>query len=450
VWALNLVVIALMLPFWVLGRVIQWLAFVDFKLALRSMLVTKGRGASTLLALVVGVFTLSLITMLATAITHRFEEILQNEVGGNVIVFAAGTGDTLNQVKTTLDQVPGVKSYAATGTFETKLVSATDISAAETLTPDTLKQRITEKLKDSYWADNFDWVMSGVDAREIDSNLPDVKFYAGRQLDARDAGPWDQKSSYPPIVISADEAVVATGLEVGDLLTFEISGSTPTGSDSQETQTVTFVITGMVDRRGNNISVNFGSQNYAPKRAFDDLGLQPAMVAAVVDINKDNIRDLRRALSQTQGVFVLETRLLNDLINKVIDQFTSFPILVAGLSLVVGGIVIANSVALATLERRREIAIMKAVGLQRERVLGMLLLEYGLMGLIGGLIGVGLGGIILLLLLIQVFGGELGRSIPYFTALQLMSLCVLIALVAAILTAWRASGEKPLNVLRYE
>jgi ABC-type lipoprotein release transport system permease subunit len=53
-------------------------------------------------------------------------------------------------------------------------------------------------------------------------------------------------------------------------------------------------------------------------------------------------------------------------------------------------------------------------------------------------------------MLVQAFGGELGRSIPYFTALQLMALCVLIALVAAIVTAWRASGEKPLNVLRYE
>ena len=84
-----------MLPFWLLGRLIQWLAFVDFKLALRSMLATKGRNASTLLALVVGVFTLSLITMLATAITNRFEEMLVDEVGGNVIVMAAGSDDTL-------------------------------------------------------------------------------------------------------------------------------------------------------------------------------------------------------------------------------------------------------------------------------------------------------------------------------------------------------------------
>ncbi|MBP8973663.1 MAG: FtsX-like permease family protein, partial [Anaerolineae bacterium] len=162
------------------------------------------------------------------------------------------------------------------------------------------------------------------------------------------------------------------------------------------------------------------------------------------------VRALRQSMNEIPLAFVMETKLLNDLLNRILDQFTSFPILVAALALVVGGIVIANSVALATLERRREIAIMKAVGLQRERVLGMLLLEYGLMGLIGGLIGVGLGGIGLLFLLIQAFGGDLGRSIPYMTALQLMALCVLIALGAALLTAWRASGEKPLNVLRYE
>ncbi|HVO70571.1 MAG TPA: ABC transporter permease, partial [Aggregatilineaceae bacterium] len=203
------------------------------------------------------------------------------------------------------------------------------------------------------------------------------------------------------------------------------------------------------DRRSN-VSVNFGSSNYAPEQAWNALGIPASQVSAVVDIDENQIRTLRREMEDLPLAFVMETRLLNDLVNRVIDQFTSFPILVAGLSLVVGGIVIANSVALSTLERRREIAIMKAVGLQRERVLGMLLLEYGLMGLIGGLIGVGLGGIGLLYLLVQAFGGDLGRSIPYGTALELMLLCVGIALAAAIVTAWGASGEKPLNVLRYE
>ena len=451
IWLLNAVVVIVMIPFWLLGRAIQWLAFVDFKLALRSMLASKGRNASTLMALVVGVFTLSLITMLATAITNRFQELIVNEVGGNVIVFAAGGQDTLKNVQTRLDEQPGVKSYSLLGTFQTKLVKATFTGTEQTATLDQLKTRAEATLKaekkTQFNVNSLDRNLGGIDARQVDSNLPNVKFYAGRQLNASDTGPWDaSKGDYPPIVIGADEVVIASGLKVGDLLTFQIAGS---GSNASN-QDVTFKIVGMIDRTGSQITVNFGSQNYAPKSAFDALGLSPNIVSAVVDVNPNQIRALRQSLNQVPGVFVLETKVLNDLIQQLIKQFTSFPILVAGLSLVVGGIVIANSVALSTLERRREIAIMKAVGLQRERVLGMLLLEYGLMGLIGGLIGVGLGGGILLLMLTQAFGGELGRSIPYLTALQLMALCVLIALVAAIVTAWHASGEKPLNVLRYE
>jgi len=432
---------------WLVGRFLPTWRLVDLKLVLRSMLSTKGRAASTLLALVVGVFTLSLITMLATAITNRFAQLLENEVGGNVIIFAAGTGDTLRAVEERLDTVEGVHSYSAVATYDVTLVSATDVSENRILTANQLLELARQANGEE--ADMLRWMLSSIDARGVDSNLPEVTFYKGRQLLPTDVGPWDPEAGhYPPIVISATQGIIATGLDVGDQLLFEFT--TPgLNVTAGERQLVRFEIVGMVDRRTPGVQANFGSANYAPINAFPST-VRPSTVSAIVDVEETQIRALRQAMNEVPLTFVMETKLLNDLINRIIDQFTSFPILVAGLALVVGGIVIANSVALSTLERRREIAIMKAVGLQRERVLGMLLLEYGLLGLIGGLIGVGLGGIGLLLLLIQAFGGELGRSIPYITALELMALCVLIALVAAILTAWRASGEKPLNVLRYE
>jgi len=136
------------------------------------------------------------------------------------------------------------------------------------------------------------------------------------------------------------------------------------------------------------------------------------------------------------------------LLSSLLATFSAFPTMVALLGLVVGGVVIANSVALTTLERRREIAVMKAVGLQRERVLGMILLENGIMGLIGGLIGVGLG-VLMLVILLSASGSSLS-VIPFGTALLLMGLCIGVALIAATTTAWGASGEKPLNVLRSE
>ena len=61
--------------------------------------------------------------------------------------------------------------------------------------------------------------------------------------------------------------------------------------------------------------------------------------------------------------------------------------------------------------------------------------------------GVGIGLSALAGLLIA--GGALS-AIPFGTALLLMLLCVGVALVAALSSAWEASGELPMNVLRYE
>jgi ABC-type lipoprotein release transport system permease subunit len=403
-----------------------------------------------LLALVIGVFTLSLLTMLTSTITARFEQILVDEAGGNVIVFASGQAGTLERVEAQLQEVPGVQSFTAVGGYSVELVSLEDVSAGEIVPYDELKARADTVVYGGGMGEMMhpdrDWLReatSSIDARGVDSNLPDLPFYEGRQLTPADAG-------QPYIVVSANEATLAAGLDVGDKLTFRLNGNgEPSGGAHDEPVEVTFEIVGMVDRVGERMNLSANSPNYAPLDAFP-ADLSPDNVNAVVDIEKDQIEELRSVMNEIPGVFVLETRLLNDLVNRIINQFTSFPILVAALALFTGGIVIANSVALSTLERRREIGVMKAVGLQRERVLGMLLLEYGLMGLIGGLMGVAIGGAILLLLLTFMFGGSLQGSFPFLTALGLMSLCVFIALLAALASAWDASGEKPLNVLRYE
>ena len=430
--------VALWALIWLVGRFFPTWRLVDLKVALRSMLATRGRGASTLLALVIGVFTLSLLTMLTSAITGQFEEILVDEAGGNVIVFASGQAGTLEHVETRLGEIEGVNGSSVIGAYSVELVSLEDVSAGEVVAYDELKARTAVesggRMPMHSRRDALRQATSSIDARGVNSNLPDVPLYKGRQLTPADAG-------QPHIVVSANATTLAAGFDVGDKLTFRLVGT-------QEPGEVTFEIVGMVDRTGEQISVDVTSPSYAPLDAFPE-GFAPDNVNAIVDVEQDQVGELRRAMNEIPGVLVLETRLLNDLVNRVIAQFSSFPILVAALALFTGGVVIANSVALSTLERRREIGIMKAVGLQRERVLGMLLLEYGLLGLIGGLIGVGIGGGVLLLLLSTMFGG-LGSAFPYLTALGLMGLCVAIALLAALVTAWGASGEKPLNVLRYE
>jgi ABC-type antimicrobial peptide transport system permease subunit len=257
-------------------------------------------------------------------------------------------------------------------------------------------------------------------------------FLAGRQITSEDTN---------GIVINESSAVTDLGLQPGDKLVYSYSSGGFLGIGAQSGE-VAYEIVGIAAQ---DVSAGLNSMsNYVLKSAIPE-GFAPASIRVVGNIQPDQITPLRRAIGDLPQTFLLETAVFARLFEALLGQFTSFPLLVALLGMVVGGVVIANSVALSTMERRREIAVMKSIGLQRERVLGMLLLENAILGFVGGLIGVGLG---LLGLLVLLQGAE--APIAWDTVFLLMLLCIGVALVAAFTTAWGASGEKPLNVLRYE
>lgn len=59
------------------------------------------------------------------------------------------------------------------------------------------------------------------------------------------------------------------------------------------------------------------------------------------------------------------------------------------MALVAGGVLIANSVGLAMLDRRREMGIFKAIGYTSARILTGMAIEYALLGLVAGIAGMG-------------------------------------------------------------
>jgi ABC-type antimicrobial peptide transport system permease subunit len=226
------------------------------------------------------------------------------------------------------------------------------------------------------------------------------------------------------------------GLKPGDAVTVKFG--------SRE---VTFTIVGATEA-GNGFNMgNFGAFT-APVDAFP-VGVSPTFAFTIAKVDEAHLNQTLVNLSSIPGVMPFDLSFFEQLIKRLLSQFTAIPTVVAVLSLFAGAVIIANTVSLSTMERRRQVGVMKAVGLKGWRVLLQMVLENGLIGLIGGLIGVGIGVIATLLLSI---GSNMNimQSVSWGTVAVLLGLSLLISLIATLLSAWTAATEKPINVLRYE
>jgi len=125
---------------------------------------------------------------------------------------------------------------------------------------------------------------------------------------------------------------------------------------------------------------------------------------------------------------------------------------IAAISLLIGGIGIANTMFTSVLERRKEIGIMKAIGAQNKDILSIFLIESGLLGIIGGLVGVAIG-LGLAFLVSGAAGAALGgitlkvqTSIPLI--LFSISFSLLVGIFAGLIPAFQASKLNPIEALR--
>jgi putative ABC transport system permease protein len=119
---------------------------------------------------------------------------------------------------------------------------------------------------------------------------------------------------------------------------------------------------------------------------------------------------------------------------------------IASISLLVGGIGVANTMFMSVLEQTRYIGLLKALGMKNRNVLILFLFEAGIIGLVGGIFGVALS------LGVSTLLGSLG--IPSLITIDLvllgLSFSVLVGLVSGLVPARNAAYLQPIDALRYE
>ena len=120
----------------------------------------------------------------------------------------------------------------------------------------------------------------------------------------------------------------------------------------------------------------------------------------------------------------------------------------AAVSLVIGGIGIANVMVISVTERTREIGTRLAIGARRSDVLTQFLIEAALLSGVGGLVGVAISWALGFLL--SVFAPAFPSVPPMWAVFGGLVSAVSTGLVAGYLPARRAAGLDPVEALRYE
>lgn len=145
---------------------------------------------------------------------------------------------------------------------------------------------------------------------------------------------------------------------------------------------------------------------------------------------------------------------LQEMIGQAIGILQAFLGGIAGISLLVGGIGVMNTMYTAVLERTREIGVMKAVGAKDGHIMWLFLIESGFMGLVGGAIGtvLGVGMDILAVVIAKRFieANVLEFGISAGLIIGALVFSFIVGALSGLLPARGAAKLKPVEALRYE
>ena len=222
-----------------------------------------------------------------------------------------------------------------------------------------------------------------------------------------------------------------------------------------------FKVQGILGKKGSFLYDNSVLMNEVDMKNLLGYGNDVDLIAVKVadkSLINQTTNDIEKLMRQRRNVKVGEedftvstpAALLSS-VNSVINGVQVFIIIIASISIFVGAIGISNTMTTSVLERKREIGIMKAIGARNEQIFYQFLIESGLLGLAGGIIGILLGsglGYLGTFALNTFLGASTQPQINFLLLSSVAAGSFLVGVVSGLVPAIHASRESPVEDIR--
>jgi len=152
---------------------------------------------------------------------------------------------------------------------------------------------------------------------------------------------------------------------------------------------------------------------------------------------------------QVDGIKAVGPKAFKEQVGDSTKIFTSIIFGIALISLLVGGLSVANTMTMAVSERTREIGIRKAIGASRPAIVKQFLSESALIALVGGGAGLALGALFATL----ANAGNTGTPLFLLTLRLIfgsLGFALFLGVLSGLYPAWHAAGLNPVAALRHE
>jgi len=217
-------------------------------------------------------------------------------------------------------------------------------------------------------------------------------------------------------------------------------------------------IVGILEERGIGFDINPDNAIIISDKLFSALYNSSGYNLVIVRVERiEDAEETRKEIEnrlnkKEQVVIVMEMKMIVEGIKSLFNTISLFLLGIGSISLVVAGVSILNVMMMSTVERTKEIGVMRAIGTSKKGILRMFLFESLILGAIGGVIGAvlgfGVGFLVDVLILKEASYLFAPSSILYLFLGVVFGIGT--SVISGLYPAWKASKLKPIEALRYE